>query len=53
MGTIYDQLCLAERIEIYRLHSEGQSLRRIAAALGRGASTISRELSRNSRPAKT
>lgn len=52
MGTIYDQLCLSERIEIYRLHSGGQSLRRIASAIGRSASTISRELRRNGRRTK-
>jgi len=52
MGTKYNQLCLAERIEIYRLHSDGQSLRRIAKATGRSASTISRELRRNARRTK-
>ena len=48
MGQDYDQLSLNERIEIYRFHKAGQSLRRIAARLGRAPSTISRELRRNS-----
>jgi IS30 family transposase len=52
MGTPYRQLCLTERIEIYRLHSAGKSLRMIASFLGRSASTISRELKRNSKPTK-
>ncbi|MEG3620378.1 IS30 family transposase, partial [Magnetovibrio sp. PR-2] len=52
MGTQYNQLNLTERIEIYRLHSSGQSLRAIGACLGRAPSTISRELSRNSRKTK-
>ncbi len=49
MGTNYGQLCLKERIEIYRLHADGKSLRFIAKALARDASTISRELKRNSK----
>lgn len=48
MGTDYGQLRLEERIEIYRLHAEGESRRHIARALGRAPSTISRELARNS-----
>ncbi len=52
MGNRYRQLCLAERIEIYRLHSAGESLRMIASFVGRSASTISRELKRNSKPTK-
>ncbi len=52
MGTRYRQLCLTERIEIYRLNSAGKSLRTIASFLGRSASTISRELTRNSKPTK-
>jgi IS30 family transposase len=43
----YGQLSLTERIEIYRLHADGKSLRIIAKALMRSPSTISRELKRN------
>ena len=46
----YQQLSEDERIEIYRLHADGISRRRIAAALGRSPATISRELRRNSKP---
>jgi IS30 family transposase len=52
MGKCYSQLGLDERIEIYRLHAGGISQKEIAAALGRSASTISRELRRNSKPTK-
>jgi IS30 family transposase len=48
MGDYYGQLSLKERIEIYRLHAGGISRRSIALHLGRSASTISRELRRNS-----
>ena len=48
MGDRYGQLGLDERIEIYRLHAAGISVRSIAARLSRTASTISRELRRNS-----
>jgi IS30 family transposase len=47
MGTKYDQLSVEERCEIARLHGEGRSIRQIAAALDRSASSISRELKRN------
>lgn len=40
-------LTLAEREEISRAMAEGQSIRSIAAQLGRAPSTVSRELSRN------
>jgi IS30 family transposase len=53
MGKCYDQLSLEERIEIYRLHAGGISLQKIAAALGRSPSTISRELRRNSKSTKS
>lgn len=43
----YCQLGLEERIEIYRLHAEGKSVRFIANGLGRSPATISRELRRN------
>jgi transposase, IS30 family len=48
----YEQLDLAERIEIYRLHADGKSVRFIAGALDRSVSTISRELRRNSKTSK-
>ena len=48
MGEDYGQPSLEERIEIYRLHAAGKSRRSIATGLGRSASTISRELRRNS-----
>ena len=47
MGKHYDHLTLDARCAIARLHEDGQSRRQIAAALGRSASTISRELKRN------
>jgi IS30 family transposase len=47
MGEHYGQLGLNERIEIYRLHADGKSLRAIGRALGRSASTIQREIRRN------
>jgi IS30 family transposase len=43
----YRQLSIEERCEIARLHEGGQSIRQIAAALDRQASTVSRELKRN------
>jgi len=52
MGTKYSQLSLDDRIEIYRLLASGLSLRRIALAIRRSASTITREVRRNSRPTK-
>jgi IS30 family transposase len=52
MGKHYEQLNLSERIEIYRLHAAGKSLRAIATAIGRDPSTLSRELRRNSKPTK-
>ena len=48
----YEQLGLRERIEIYRLHADGKSLRCIAGLLERSPSTISRELKRNSKASK-
>lgn len=47
MEKTYEQLSLRERVELYRMHKEGRSMRAIAAALGRSPSTISRELARN------
>jgi IS30 family transposase len=49
MGEQYGQLGLEERVEIYRLHAGGKSLRSIGSALGRAPSTIKRELQRNGR----
>ena len=50
MGKRYDQLDLDDRIEISRLHAAGKSRREIGHMMGRDASTISRELRRNSLP---
>ena len=47
MGDRYEQLSFEERCAIARLREAGQSIRKIAAALGRSASAISRELRRN------
>jgi IS30 family transposase len=52
MGQCYGQLSLEERVEIYRLHAGGRSQNKIAWALGRSRSTISRELRRNAQPTK-
>src|ERR1019366_10352158 len=52
MGKSYGQLSLKERIEIYRLHADGKSLRFIARAMNRSASTVSRELRRNGKACK-
>jgi Helix-turn-helix domain len=52
MGQCYGHLSLEERVEIYRLHAGGRSQNEIASALDRAPSTISRQLRRNSRPAK-
>jgi IS30 family transposase len=43
-------LTLAEREEISRALAEGQSIRSIAAQLGRASSTVSREIRRNGGP---
>ena len=47
MERSYRQIGLEERCAIARLREDGQSLRQIAAALGRSASSLSRELNRN------
>ena len=47
MGHKYNQLRLEERCKISILQEEGRSIREIAAALARSASTITRELKRN------
>ena len=48
MGTRYEQLSLEERCAIASLERDGHSIRQIATRLDRSASTISRELKRNS-----
>lgn len=48
MGRGYRQFSLEERIELARLSAEGVSIRQIAAALDRAASSVCRELKRNS-----
>ncbi|MFN7611185.1 MAG: IS30 family transposase [bacterium] len=48
MARTYRQLTLEERCTIARLHEDGQSIRQIATIMGRAASSISRELKRNS-----
>ena len=52
MERSYGQLSLTERIEIYRLHAGGKSLRFIAKSMGRNAATISRELKRNGKTSR-
>ncbi len=52
MGTSYTQLSVDERIELARLRADGYSLEAIGLCLKRHASTISRELHRNSQPTK-
>jgi IS30 family transposase len=52
MAKRYEQLSLRERVELYRLHKEGLSMRAVATALDRSPSTISRELRRNSENTK-
>ena len=47
MGRKYEQLSLDERCEIARLQAAGCSIQKIAAALDRSPSTVSRELKRN------
>ena len=47
MGTHYRQLSIEERCELARLHTAGHSYRKIAAALDRAPSTITREVKRN------
>ena len=48
MGQKYSQLSLEERSSITRWHATGDSIQKIAAALDRPASTVSRELKPNS-----
>src|SRR5512135_405794 len=50
MGANYDQLDLDERIEMSRLYEAGTSRREIGRIIGRSASTVGRELRRNTLP---
>ena len=52
MDRKYRQLGLNEREVIERLHIAGRSMREIGRVLCRSASTISREIGRNSKPTK-
>lgn len=52
MGQHYSQLSLRERMTVDLLRREGLSVRSIAARLDRSASTISRELRRNTTPTR-
>src|SRR5512143_2615045 len=47
MGAKYEQLDLDERIEVARLDEAGTSRRQIGRMIGRSASTVGRELRRN------
>lgn len=47
MGQNYEQLSLEERCTLSRLSQAGETIRQIAAAMGRAPSTIMRELKRN------
>jgi ParB-like chromosome segregation protein Spo0J len=47
MGREYSQFSIEERREIARLSADGHSIRQIAAALDRQASSVARELKRN------
>jgi transposase, IS30 family len=53
MGQVYEQLGLEERCEIARRRQAGESFRKIAAALDRSASSISREVKRNGGSSET
>jgi IS30 family transposase len=48
MGQRYKQFSLEERCELARLRADGRSIRQMATALGRAASSVSREVKRNS-----
>ena len=47
MGRTYSQLTLDERYTIARLQEAGRSIRQIASTMDRAASTVSREIKRN------
>jgi IS30 family transposase len=44
---VYEQMSLEERKELYLMYKNGAGIKAIAMALSRSASTISRELKRN------
>ena len=48
MGQLYRQFSVEERVEIARLRGAGCSIRQIASGLDRAASSVARELKRNS-----
>ena len=48
MGRTYVQLTFEDRCEIAKRTAKGQSVRKVAAALDRAPSSISREVKRNS-----
>jgi transposase, IS30 family len=52
MGTSYKQLSAEERVKIYHWHANDKSARWMGEALSRPASTIIRELNRNSKRSK-
>lgn len=52
MEHTYCQLTEEERVQIYHLHANGMSARAIGLQVGRHHSTISRELTRNSKVTK-
>ena len=52
MGKEYNQLSMEERCRVSLLQREGYSLRKIASALDRSTSTVSRELKRNTSKTK-
>src|SRR5438128_545056 len=47
MGRAYEQFTLEERCEVAWRREAGESIRKIAAGLGRAPSSVSRELKRN------
>jgi len=53
MGTQYDQLSMEERCYVALLRKEGRAIGKIASAMGRSTSSISRELKRNTTPSNT
>lgn len=52
MSKPYKQLSFEDRVKLDLMRKDGKSMRAIASALGRSASTISRELARNAQATK-
>jgi IS30 family transposase len=50
MGTVYNQLDIDERYELFRLREAGTAQKEMAVLMNRSESTISRELRRNALP---